>query len=291
MVRDEDDMNWDDPDPYQPEHYEDHRPGPEDDPAVQELEPKLVAYFEAHPEKVYYESQLAVHFEKDYFHWVTVRALKDLRESGKIGSELQELTPKIPLRFYFHNRNRYWKRRAGDIRKLVRQFSDQAFTSALGVQGELLIDSGLPRVGFQPMGQNVRSWLGRTWPTTGHDLDRVFVRDGIAYGAEIKNRLGYIPQQEFIAKLQMCRALELTPLFIARMMPKTYIEDVRRAGGFSLLMKYQFYPVSHRALALKVRSELELPVDCPVRLQDTTLLRFLRWHEQKLQRQTRESSH
>src|SRR5260370_24621038 len=216
-------MSWDDFEYYEPTPDESHRPGPEDDPAVQAIEPKLLALFDANPEQVFYESQLAVHFEKDFFHWVTVRALKDLRDSEKIGSELQELKPKVPLRFYFHRRNRYWKRRAEEIRKLVLLFSDQAFTNALGVQGELLIDSGLPRVGFQPVDHNVRSWNGRTWSTTGHDLDRVFTRDGTAYGVEIKNRLGYIPQEEFVAKLQMCRELKLVPLFVARIMPKTYI--------------------------------------------------------------------
>jgi hypothetical protein len=112
----------------------------------------------------------------------------------------------------------------------------------------------------------------------------VFERDGINYGAEIKNRLGYIPQEEFIAKLQMCDFLNLTPLFVARMMPKTYIEDVRRAGGFCLIMKYQFYPLSHRALANQIKAELGLPVDCPARLQDSTLQRFLTWHEGKVKR-------
>ncbi len=120
----------------------------------------------------------------------------------------------------------------------------------------------------------------------GTRLGSRFHRDGIYYGAEIKNRLGYIPQEEFIAKLKMCRELQLTPLFVARMMPKTYIEDVRRAGGFSLIMKYQFYPIAHRALALRVKTELGLPVDCPTRLQDSTLQRFLKWHEKKLMRES-----
>lgn len=151
-------MSWSDLDYYdEPEPDEPFRPGPDDDPSVQKLEPELLALFDFDPEQVFYESQLAVRFEDRYFHWVTTRALKDLREGGKIGSELQELSPKVPLRFYFHRRNRYWKRRAGEIRKLVLQFSDQIFTSSLGVQGELLIDAGLPRVGFQPMAYNVRS--------------------------------------------------------------------------------------------------------------------------------------
>jgi hypothetical protein len=274
-------MSWDDD--YEPD-YETTGPGPDDDPSVQEIEPKLIALFEAEPNAVFYETQFSVHFEKDYFHWVTARALKDLRQSNRISSELQELSPGVPLRFYFSRRNRYWKRRAGEVRGLVREFSDQTFTNALGVQAELLVDAGLPRIGFQPMAYNVRAWGGEEWRGTNHDLGRVFVRDGIAYGAEIKNRLGYIPREEFNVKLMMCRHMGLVPLFVARMMPKTYIEQVRREGGFSWIMKHQFYPLSHRDLANRVKAELRLPVDCPARLQDSTLERFAKWHEAKLRR-------
>jgi hypothetical protein len=280
-------MSWDDyePEPEEPE-YQPYRPGPGDDPAVQELEPRLLTFLDEHPDTVFYETQLGVIFEKDFFHWVTARSLKDLREAGKIGSALEELSPNVPLRFYFSRRCRYWKRKADELRHTVLAFSDQAFTRAVGVQGELLIDAGLPQVGFMPAARNVQSWEGRTWTETNHDLDRVFQRDGISYGAEIKNRLGYIPQPEFETKLKMCKALNLVPLFIARMMPKTYIDEVYRAGGFSLIMKYQFYPVSHRELAQRVKTDLRLPVDCPTRLADATLQRFLNWHFGKLRRLT-----
>lgn len=277
-------MSWDD---YEPEEYfapEDERPRPADDPAVQNLEPFLSTLFDENPETVFYETQLAIHFEDRFFHWVTSRTLKELREVGKIASALRELTPNTQIRFYFNRQYRYWRRKAEEVRKLVLAFSDQAFTRALGAQGELLVDAGLPRVGFQPLAHTVRSWEGKTWLESNHDLDRVFNRDGINYGTEIKNRLGYIPREEFAVKLRMCEALNLVPLFIARMMPRTYIEQVRQAGGFSLIMKHQFYPMSHRALALRVRTELGLPVDCPARLQDSTLQRFLNWHEAKLKR-------
>lgn len=276
-------MGWEDY--VEEEPYQD-RPGPEDDPAVQELEPRLVEFLDTNADKVFYENQLAVIFERDFFHWVTARALLDLRESGKIGSHLGNLSGDVPLRFYFSRKCRYWRRRAATLREIVLEFSDPAFARALGVQGELLTDAGLPRVGFQPVGHEVRSWNGVDWIETGHDLDRVFQRDGLQYGAEIKNRLSYIPQQEFDAKLRMCDRLNLIPLFIARMMPKTYIEQVRQAGGFSLIMKYQFYPVTHCELARRVQKELLLPADCPSRLQDSTLNRLLNWHNLKVQRGT-----
>jgi hypothetical protein len=243
-----------------------------------------VRFFEEHPQDVYCETQLCVFFEDKFFHWVTSRALKGMRQDGEIGSELQEHPPQVTLRFYFHRRNRYWKRRAAEIRKLVQTFSEQSFTESLGLQGESMIDAGLPRVGFLPTAVDVRSWQGRAWTQTGHDLDRVFTKDGLHYGTEIKNKLGYIDQVEFRAKLAMCNTLGLIALFVARMMPKTYIKDVTDAGGFVLLMKYQFYPYAHRIFARTIAEELSLPVDCPARLNQSTLDRFLNWHLRKLER-------
>jgi hypothetical protein len=276
-------MSWEED--YEREEPE-ARPSPADDPAVQELEPRLLELFETEPDKVFFESQLAIHFENEYFHWVTSRALKELRESGQLGSELQKLSTDTHLRFYFNRRNRYWKRKAADIRKLVLMYSDPTFTPVLGTQGELLIDAGFPRFGFMPVADTVREWQGIKWDQSGHDLDRIFVRDGVYYGVEIKNRLSYIDHKEFLTKLAMCLVLRLTPLFVARMMPRTYINDVSKMGGYAMIMKYQFYPVSHRELANRVRTELGLPVDCPRRIQDSTLQRLLTWHEKKIQGST-----
>jgi hypothetical protein len=257
-------------------------PEPLDDPAVARATSQLRKFFSENPQGVFYENQLCIFFEDASFHWVTSRALKMMRLDGEIGSELQHNPPHVTLRFYFHRRNRYWKRRAAEIRKLVQTFSEQSFTESLGQQGETMIDAGLPRVGFMPVARDVRTWQGWEWTQTGHDLDRVFTRDGVHYGAEIKNKLSYIDQAEFRAKLAMCNSLRLIPLFVARMMPKTYIKNVTDAGGFVLLMKYQFYPFAHRSFARTVASELALPVDCPACLSQSTLDRFLNWHLRKL---------
>jgi len=256
----------------------------QNDPAVERVTGQLRVFFEEHPDDVYYETQLCIFFEKDFFHWVTSRALKEMRLNNEIGSELQTAPQNVSLRFYFHRRNRYWKRQAAEIRKIVQTFSAQPFTESLGLQGESMIDAGFPRIGFMPLASEVRSWNGKVWTQTGHDLDRVFSRDGLLYGTEIKNKLGYIEQNEFRAKLAMCKELELIPLFVARMMPRSYLYDVITAGGFALLMKYQFYPYAHRELARTVSTRLGLPVDCPARLSQGTLDRLLNLHLQKLQR-------
>jgi hypothetical protein len=186
------------------------------------------------------------------------------------------------MRFYRLPRHRYWKRQAGEIVSLVREFSTPDVTQALGDQGEMMYDAALPSVGFLPDGREVREYKGRVWRATEHNLDRVFVRDGVAYGAEIKNTLPYIPADELRIKTQMCSALGLIPLFLVRMAPKSYVEETRHAGGFTLIVKYQLYPFGHAALARRVRERLGLPVDAPQRLGDHTVQRFLRWHLRRL---------
>jgi predicted RecB family endonuclease len=100
-----------------------------------------------------------------------------------------------------------------------------------GDHAETLFDAALPAFGFMPQGRAVTSFKRKTYSMTGHNLDRIFERDGVPYGAEIKNTLSYIDIREYRAKLQMCRVLGLKPLFIVRMAPKSYINETRRLGG------------------------------------------------------------
>jgi hypothetical protein len=52
---------------------------------------RILAHFEDNPETVFYSRQLEVIFEREYFHWVTNRALRRLVEEGRIISESRTL--------------------------------------------------------------------------------------------------------------------------------------------------------------------------------------------------------
>ncbi len=223
--------------------------------------------------------QLEIFFEKEFFHWITTKALAELRNSGRIGSSIEALADVGQIRFYFHIKNRYWKRKSTEIRKLVTKFSESNFTAALGNQGETLVDAALPSVGFIPRARNVSEFNGVPWTRTGHNLDRAFEKDGVFYGTEIKNRLSYISRDELYTKLEICDFLRIRPLFVARMMPKSYIHELHKRGGFALLMGRQFYPFGSGQFAAEVREKLNLPVDTPTRLADGTLQRLLNYHE------------
>jgi hypothetical protein len=44
---------------------------------------RLLTYFEDNPDQVFYSRQLEVLFEREYFHWVTNRALRRLVDEGR----------------------------------------------------------------------------------------------------------------------------------------------------------------------------------------------------------------
>jgi len=82
-------------------------------------------------------------------------------------------------------------------------------------------------------------------------------------------------KEEIDIKIELCEYLGLKPVFAVRMFPKSWIDEIRRKGGFSLIMKYQFYPIGSKKLAEEVAQKLELPVDTPRALEDGTMKRFI----------------
>lgn len=282
LCREDDPFNDRDHEPENPSEIEEIIAQPRDsflDPAKADL----MRLFENEPDSVFYQRQLQVMFERKYFHWITVRALLELVGDGVLAHEVSQLpgTALGIITFYRAVKNRYWKRAADEIIKLVSRFSEPAFTYSLGAHGEMMFDAALPTGGFMPKGLKVRSYNGVAWTETKHDLDRVFERDGIGYGAEIKNTLGYIDKEELEIKVRMCKHLGLVPLFIVRAAPKSYVFEVAEAGGFTLIFKYQLYPHGQKPFADEVKARLRLPTDSPARIEAGTVKRLLDWHLRK----------
>lgn len=278
-------MHWEPPE-YDPDYdpdieQEESQPR---DPVVDQAKEEIRAFFGEERSSVFYKQQLEVIFEDRYFHWVTSRALSELAAEGHIALEREILPGTGNISFYHATTHRYWRRQAQDVIALVSQFSAPPFTAGLGAQGEMMFDAALASVGFLPTARRVRTYAGKVWAATEHDLDRVFERDGVAYGAEIKNTLKYIPRDELTVKLRMCKHLGLRPLFIVRMAAKSYINEVRLENGFTLVFKFQLYPFGQKPFADRVREALRLPVDCPARIADGTVQRFLKWHLKTLLR-------
>jgi hypothetical protein len=238
--------------------------------------------FGVQPERVFYGRQIEVMFERVFFHWITSAALSELIDEGKILSQKLDIRAGLEARFYWSRQVRYWKREATRIAKLIERYSREDVGRALGQHGELMFDAALPRFGFMPVAWNVNEHQGKRWMLTDHNLDRVFTRDSVAYGAEIKNTLDYIDREELDIKLEMCKDLGLRPLFIMRFAPKSYNDMIIKAGGYAMIFEWQLYPPGLEALVRDLRQQLGLKVDCPKSLAEGTIQRFLTWHLKQL---------
>lgn len=58
---------------------------------------------------------------------------------------------------------------------------------------------------------------------------------------------------------------------------KTWVEEVRKKGGFSIIMEWQLYPIGYESLAKEIKEELGLKVDTPRAIQDGTMQRFINY--------------
>ena len=89
-------------------------------------------------------------------------------------------------------------------------------------------------------------------------------------------------RDELNIKLEMCEYLKLKPVIVARMIPRHWINMIKTKGGFALIIKYQLYAWTHKELAKRVAKELDLPVDAPKHLWESTMKRFEEWHRKNL---------
>lgn len=241
----------------------------------------LEQFFDENRERVFFSRQVEVIHESTWFHWITNRALRDLVEAGKIRSERVTLNTGGTVNLMWHRGYRYYKREAANVVRLVEEYADPNIGAALGLQGEAMVLEGFARKQFVMHGRNVRHFGDLAWTQTSHDLDFIFERDGVAYGVEVKNTLGYMDHDELLIKLRLCIALGIRPVFAVRMIPRTWAMEIINAGGYAFVMKHQLYPWAHRDLARRVNEELGLPVDSPPALLDGTMQRFVRWHEKQ----------
>jgi len=236
-------------------------------------------FFESHSDSVFFGRQIEVIHEDIFFHWVTNRALRLLVENKVLNRQTMNLKWGGTINIYWHFSLRYYKRPAAEIIGLVEKYSDDKIGSFTGAYCELLVVEGFSKLQFINHGRNINSFQGKKWSVSGHDLDMIVERDGIAYGIEVKNTLPYIEKEEYEIKVKMCLFLGIRPLFVNRMLPKNWSRDIIGSGGFCMILKHLIYPEILKELAKEMKDRLMLPVDTPKSLWEGTLKRFEKWHK------------
>ncbi|HEY7233473.1 MAG TPA: hypothetical protein VH539_04945 [Gemmatimonadaceae bacterium] len=260
--------------------FDDYEPEEERAPDPQQVRAGdvLREFFKQRRDEVFSSRQVEVVHEGQFFHWVTNRAIRELEKEGLLRSEMRDLAFGGSVKLIWHRAYRYPKRYSEKLVALINEYSAPNIGGALGLHGELMVLEGFAKQQFVLWGREVNEYGGARWIESEHDLDFVFGRDGVGYGVEVKNTLPYMDYQELRTKIRLCRHLGLRPVVAARMLPKTWIEELRLSGGFALVLKYQLYPLAHADLAKRVRQEMGLPVDSPRSLAEGTMARFVAWH-------------
>jgi hypothetical protein len=238
---------------------------------------RLLAHFEDHQEAVFYSRQLEVMFEREFFHWVTNRAIRRLVEEGRIVSEARKLDLGSEIKLLWHRKYRFYKRAAADVFELVNRYSTAATDGTLGLQGEHLVLAAFARTQHVLLGEEVNAHGGIQWTESEHNLDFIFGKGGNTFGVEVKNTLGYLDIDEFVIKVKMALMLGIKPVFAVRYIPKTWADALIQAGGYAMIMGFQFYPWTHLELAKEIREKLHLPVDTPRRIEAGTMQKFENW--------------
>jgi len=260
------------------EEYEQRVP----DTYFKEAQAEIRKLYEDNRESVFYLRQLQVKLEKKYFHWVTNNALTGLLKIGYLKDYKIEKGTGTSRRYFIHRSNRYPLRAIKKLEEIIEEYSQDNVTRGCGYRAEDLFCKALALRGFMPIGTKIKQYHGKIWTETEHDLDFVFTRDGIDYGCEIKNTLGYIDKRILDIKIRMCAFFNLKPLFIMRYSPKTYNKLIFDNGGFALIFETQIYELGQVELVKKIKEVAGLPVICSKAIPDGIIDRFEKWHQAKI---------
>lgn len=102
---------------------------------------------------------------------------------------------------------------------------------------------------------------GEKWKKSNKDLDFIIEKDGCNYGMEVKNTFDYMPHDEFVEKLDMCKFLGILPLFPVRFASPQQHEMMKGADGLALVFRTRIFPPGNQKLVTEIWNNFRLPVN------------------------------
>jgi len=229
------------------------------------------------PNSPYHKIQIEVLFEDKYFHWVTKRVIDEL-----IGEGFLKLKKEDMAHFVYRSDIRYIRREIKRRAKIIERYSDPTITKAIGEYAEMMFSFMFQLNGFKIVGENTNEYRGLKWERTKHDLDFILEKDSIAYGVEIKNTLSYMEEDEFDAKLEMCKFLGLVLLWILRNAPAVQFERMKPYNGFILKFKSQVYPPGQEPLLRDMWEKMRIPASIWKKVPEKLVYLLLMQHEGRI---------
>lgn len=247
------------------------------DPKTQEIKSLLLDEFRRNPKNVYFQRQLEVWYEKRFFHWVTDRAIRELVEEDKVIADNYPIKVgphKDKIKIITISGNRYYRRPAKKMARIVEEYSRPEITRDVGLIGQELFKVAYARYGYRLIKEDAREFNGKTWEKSKKDLDFIVEKGGKYFGCEVKNTLGYMDKKELDEKAEMCIYLGIIPIFILRSSPSVWNDEIIRKGGLVQIFDTQIFPPGRKGIVDKMRDELKLPVLTSERIPDSIMERL-----------------
>lgn len=121
----------------------------------------LREFFNEHSDRVFTSRQVEVLHEREFFHWVSNRAVRDLVDEGLVKAEWRKLEFGGSVKLHWHRANRYPRRALAELVALVEEYSAPNIGGALGLHGEHMVLEGFAREEFVMRGREAREYNGR----------------------------------------------------------------------------------------------------------------------------------
>lgn len=231
---------------------------------------------ECNPNSPYHRKQIEVIFENKYDHWDVNNIVDKLIEEGFLRLEKTKFA-----NFVFRSDIRYYTREVKRRCKIIERYGSPTITKAIGKWCEKLVEYMFRLNGFEILEREENKFQDKSWTKTRHNLDFIVGRDCIAYGVEVKNTLPYMEIDEFSNKLEMCKYLELVPLWILRNAPEVQFNTMKANSGFILPFKSQIYPYGQEPLTKEIWTKMRLPVTVKAEMPQKTA-NSLNWLHKKI---------
>jgi len=206
----------------------------------------------------YYQNQLEIFYENDFFPWIVDDALEELVKEGflelfneKEIEEIKKLRNITKINFYVNKeatkteeQKKLLKPKIATKLKLINKLSDPENSRTIGKHLEILVQNELRAQQFKIVGANTNKYLKKKWTKTDHNLDIIarHREEDFVIGVEVKNTLSIMEPKEIDIKIDICKHLGIIPIFAVRWIIP-YLDCIRRQGGFAWNFKTQIYPL------------------------------------------------
>lgn len=231
-------------------------------------------------DSVFYKKQIQVIFEDKYPHDITGKAVNELIKDRFLRQEPRTFgkSKNVPVIFVCRRNLRYISNQIKKRINIMESFSDDQMNEGVGKYAEILFYHMFQKNHFKIIERHANTFKGKTWSRSTRDLDFIIEKDGISYGVEIKNTFGYMPEDEFEEKLDMCQFLGLSPLFPIRCPSPQQYQLMKGVGGLALKFKTRIFPPGNRRLVTDIWNHFRLPVNTWIEILPHIETIFLNHH-------------